>query len=129
MDKFVLHSKYKPKSIKRKLASLKAFFEYLTYEELIDDNPFGKIHFKIKEPVILPKTIPEKILTKILNKAYLSLEECKTSYSEKCIIRDIAVLELLFATGLRVSELCNLKAADVNLSDSYIKTFGKTKKK
>ena len=123
-----LHSKYKPKSIKRKLASLKAFFEYLTYEELIDDNPFGKIHFKIKEPVILPKTIPEKILTKILNKAYLSLEECKTPYSEKCIIRDIAVLELLFATGLRVSELCNLKADDVNLSEGYVKTFGKGSK-
>ena len=123
-----LHSKYKPKSIKRKLATLRAFYEYLTYEEVIEDNPFSKIHFKIKEPIILPKTIPEKVLTKILNKAYLSLEECKTVYAEKCIIRDIAVLELLFATGLRVAELCNLKAEDVNLSDGYVKTFGKGSK-
>ena len=123
-----LHMKYKPKSIKRKVAVLKAFFEYLTCEELIDDNPFDKMHLKIKEPIILPKIIPEKILTKILNEAYKSLEECKTEYSEKCIIRDIAVLELLFATGLRVSELCNLKSEDVNLSENYIKVFGKGSK-
>lgn len=123
-----LHSKYKPKSIKRKLATLKAFYEYLTYEEIIEDNPFSKIHLKIKEPIILPRIIPEKILTKILNEAYHTLERCKTVYSERCVIRDIAVLELLFATGLRVSELCNLKADDVNLSDSYIKTFGKGSK-
>ncbi len=123
-----LHANYKPKSIKRKIATLKAFYEYLTYEDFISDNPFSKIHLKIKEPIILPKIIPEKILTKILNEAYSTLEECKTVYSEKCTIRDIAVLELLFATGLRVSELCNLKADDVNLSDSYIKTFGKGSK-
>ena len=123
-----LHSKYKPKSIKRKLATLKAFYEYLTFEEIIEDNPFSKIHLKIKEPIILPRTIPEKILTKILNAAYQTLEECKTVYSERSVIRDIAVLELLFATGLRVSELCNLKADDVNLLDSYIKTFGKGSK-
>lgn len=123
-----LHTEYKPKSVKRKLATLKAFFEYLTYEELIKDNPFNKIHLKLKEPIILPKVIPEKTLTKILNEAYNALEECKTIYSEKCTIRDIAVLELLFATGLRVSELCNLKAENVNLSDNYIKTFGKGSK-
>lgn len=123
-----LHARYKPKSIKRKIATLKAFYEYLTYEDFIPDNPFNKIHLKIKEPIILPKVIPEKILTRILNEAYSTLEECKTVYSEKCTIRDIAVLELLFATGLRVSELCNLKSDDVNLSDSYVKTFGKGSK-
>lgn len=123
-----LHSIYKPKSIKRKLATLKAFYEYLSYEEIIEDNPFSKIHIKIKEPIILPRIIPEKILTKILNTAYQALDECKTTYSQRCVIRDIAVLELLFATGLRVSELCNLKADDVNLSDSYVKTFGKGSK-
>ena len=123
-----LHSMYKPKSIKRKIATLKAFYGYLTYEEFITDNPFSKIHLKIKEPVILPKVIPEKILTKILNTAYSTLGECKTAYSKKCTIRDIAVLELLFATGLRVSELCNLKTENVDLSDNYIKTFGKGSK-
>ena len=77
-----LHSKYKPKSIKRKLATLKAFYEYLTYEEIIEDNPFSKIHLKIKEAIILPKIIPEKTLTKILNTAYQTLDECNTA----CVI-------------------------------------------
>lgn len=120
-----LHTAYKPKSIKRKVAVLKAFFEFLTYEELINENPFNKMHLKIKEPIILPKIISEKLLTKILTAAYMTLDNCKTAYSTKCVLRDIAVLELLFATGLRVSELCNLKAEDVNLSDNCIKTFGK----
>ncbi|MBE6083813.1 MAG: recombinase XerC [Tissierellaceae bacterium] len=119
---------YKPKTIKRKVASLKAFFEYLSCEEIIQNNPFDKINYKIREPIVLPKIIPEKTLVKILNAAYDSLNNCKTTYSKKCVTRDIAVLELLFATGLRVSELCNLKAVDVSLSDNYIKTFGKGSK-
>lgn len=120
-----IHPRYKPKTIKRKLASLKAFFEYLMYEDLIEENPFSRINFKIKEPLILPKIIPVKILAKILSTAYSELGYCKSEYSAKCTLRDIAVLELLFATGLRVSELCNLKKNDVNLNESYVKTFGK----
>ena len=123
-----IRPKYKPKTIKRKVASLKAFFEYLSCEELVIENPFNKINLKIREPVVLPKVIPEKMLVKILNEAYKELNSAKTDYSIKCSLRDIAVLELLFATGLRVSELCHLKSADVNLSDNYIKVFGKGSK-
>ena len=121
-----MHSQYKPKTIKRKIASLKAFFEYLSCEEIIEQNPFNKIRTKQKEPIILPKTIPQRVLTKILNMAYNEIENNKTDYAYKSAVRDVAVLELLFATGLRVSELCNLKAIDVNLTDNYsVKTFGK----
>ncbi len=123
-----LHINYKPKSIKRKIATLKAFYEYLTCEDIFTNNPFTKIHLKIKDPIILPKVIPERILTKILNKAYSALEECRTTYSKKCTIRDIAILELLFATGLRVSELCHLRNEDVNLSENFVKAFGKGSK-
>ena len=55
-----MHTKYKPKSVKRKIASIKAFFHYLEIEELIEINPFHKIQIKYKEPFILPKTIPIK---------------------------------------------------------------------
>ena len=68
------------------------------------------------------------MLVKILTAAYNQLNCCKTEYTLKCSLRDIAVLELLFATGLRVSELCHLKADDVNLVDNYVKTFGKGSK-
>ena len=120
-----MHCQYKPKTIKRKIATLKAFFEYLFCEELIHENPFNKVNVKIKEPLILPKTISAEILTGILNAAYSNLEKARGGYNIKCALRDVAVLELLFATGLRVSELCNLKFTDVNFNESYVKTFGK----
>lgn len=123
-----IHNQYKPKTIKRKIASLKAFYVYLTCEETIPENPFSKINLKVREPIILPKIIPEKILAKILNAAYSNLEQCQTEFSQKCALRDIAVLELLFATGMRVSELCNLKDSDVDLISNCIKTFGKGSK-
>lgn len=53
-----LHQKYKPKTVKRKIASIKAFFHYLEYKDIIIQNPFSKIQVKFREPVILPKTIP-----------------------------------------------------------------------
>ena len=53
-----LHQKYKPKTVKRKIASLKALFHYLEYKEIITINPFNKIQLRFREPAILPKTIP-----------------------------------------------------------------------
>lgn len=48
-----LHTKYKPKTVKRKIASLKAFVHYLYFEDLIESNPFDKIDTTFKEPVIV----------------------------------------------------------------------------
>ena len=64
LEKFItnLHQKYKPKTAKRKIASLKALFHYFEYKELIKQNPFNKIQIKFREPVILPKTIPLHIV-------------------------------------------------------------------
>lgn len=53
-----LHKTYMPKTVKRKIASLKAFFHYLEYRDFININPFNKIQTRFREPVILPKTIP-----------------------------------------------------------------------
>ena len=50
-----LHKKYKQKTIKRKIASIKAYYNYLEECEIIDDNPFRKIKVKFKETTILPK--------------------------------------------------------------------------
>lgn len=46
-----LHNKYKPKTVKRKIASAKAFFHYLEYKEILDRNPFNKLQIKFREPV------------------------------------------------------------------------------
>ena len=124
----MLHEKYKPKTIKRKIASVKAFTHYLIIEEVIEINPFNKIDISFKEPTMLPKTIPLNVINSILAHAYDSLSQVKTEYQKRCTTRDIAVLEILFATGARVSEICNLIPSSVDLTNHTIKIFGKGSK-
>lgn len=120
-----LHKAYKPKSAKRKIASLKAFFSYLEYEELLRENPFSKIKVKFKEPVLLPRTIPTQDMQKLFQTAYRLLSQSSTGYRAQMLVRDIAVLELLFSTGLRVSELCTLNRRDIDFEQGTVRIFGK----
>lgn len=120
-----LHQQYKPKTVKRKIASLKAFFHYLEYKDIIDRNPFTKIQVRFREPVILPKTIPLHTIESFLTAIYSQRRNAKTDYQRKNALRDAAVTELLFATGMRISELCALKNDDINLYDGTILIYGK----
>ncbi|MCK5294894.1 MAG: tyrosine-type recombinase/integrase, partial [Arcobacteraceae bacterium] len=117
----------KAKTIKRKLAVLKAFFTYLEFDEIILISPFRKMRISIKEPKLLPKTMELKEIRKILKYIYKLKESFidKELYSYKAIVRDIVVIEILFSTGMRVSELCNLKKNNINLTTGTIKIFGK----
>ena len=123
-----LHNTLKPKSVKRKIASLKAFFHYLEVEEIIEINPFHKIQIKYKEPFILPKTIPLKTIEKIMNYAYMVRKRQATSYGRKTALRNVLIFKLLFATGMRISELCSLTNKQINFSDYIIKIYGKGSK-
>lgn len=120
-----LHTQYKPKTVKRKIASMKAFFHYLEYREVIDRNPFAKILIHFRAPVILPKTIPLHTVETFLSTIYKQREIAKTLYQKQNALRDAAIAELLFATGMRISELCSLKVSDVNLYDGTILIYGK----
>lgn len=120
-----IHKHYKPRTIKRKTASLKAFFHYLVYIEVIGDNPFNKIDLTFREPKLLPKTIPLHTIQIFLSTIYEQKSKVKTEYQEKCLLRDIAVCELLFATGMRISELCSLSACDIDLNNGNIRIYGK----
>lgn len=121
-----LYIKYKPKTAKRKIACLKAFFHYLESKDLILSSPFHKISIKRREPIVLPKVIPVPILSKMMEIAYTKYGEPKHSECYyKHIARDIAIIELLFATGIRVYELCNLKKSDVDVKCKFIKVYGK----
>lgn len=124
-----LHTKYAIKSVKRKIASLKAFFNYLEYEEFPLTNPFSKIRLKLHEPFLLPRTIPLSTINTLLTCAYqqLSIED-KGSFRYHTTLRDVAVLELLFATGMRISELCSLHNYDVDLAEGIIRIYGKGSK-
>lgn len=123
-----LHQKYKPKTVKKKIASIKAFFHYLEYKDIITQNPFSKIQVKFREPVLLPKTIPLNTVEILLSTIYKQCSDAKTDYQKKQALRDAAVIELLFATGIRISELCSLKMNDINLYDGTILIYGKGSK-
>lgn len=65
-----LHRQFKPKTARRKIASLKAFAHYLMIQEIINANPFDKIDTSFREPMVLPKVIPMNIISEILANAY-----------------------------------------------------------
>lgn len=120
-----IHEMYQPRTVKRKIASVKALFHYLEYEEIIENNPFNKIDLTFRQPKRLPKTIPANIIQTFLSTLYKEKTNTKTMYQQKCIIRDIAVMELLFATGMRISELCSLKQENLDLENKTVLIFGK----
>jgi len=121
---------FKPKTVKRKIASLKAMFNYLEYENDDFINPFRKIKIRFKEPQMLPMVMTIGEVKKILSALYDDLNSnSKTeAYTYKAQIRNIAIVELLFATGMRISELCNLKTNDIDFKTGIIKVFGKGSK-
>ena len=124
-----LDDNYKPRSIKRKIATLKSFFSFLEQEEHIENSPFRKLRLRLDRAINLPRTLSLPSVNKLLKAAYNSLERAKQDtavYKEKT--RDIAVLEILFSTGIRVSELCKLKVADVDLRNQQILVLGKGKR-
>lgn len=120
-----VHKLYQPRTIKRKIASVKAFFHYLEYEELMESNPFNKIDLNFRQPQRLPKTIPSNIIQLFLSTLYKEKNQSNTPFQTNAIIRDIAVIELLFATGMRISELCSLHQSDLDLENGTVLIFGK----
>ncbi|MEG0036933.1 MAG: site-specific tyrosine recombinase [Victivallaceae bacterium] len=109
-----LHAeKFADTSVARHLISLKIFFFYLKSNRLISENEIPNFeHPKIwiKLPSILTRTEVDRLLNYPEENSFIEL-------------RDKTVINLLYSTGIRVSELCNLKLADVN--DSFIRVTGK----
>ena len=107
---------YQETTIARKIAAIKSFFSFLLEEGEITDNPSESI----SSPKIgrqLPKFLTEEQTEQLL----------KTAAKDKSAegIRNYGILELLYATGLRVTELINLNISDINLNSAEIKCFGK----
>jgi integrase/recombinase XerD len=134
IDKVVLRAYIKSlfgdlaeKSVKRKVATLKSLFHHLEREDEILVNPFRKIDIRIKEKKRLPRTIPLADLERLFRHVYRLKAETRDRESPSycSLVRDIAVLELLFATGARVAEVCNLGTADVDLRRGQARILGK----
>lgn len=121
-----LNRNFSPRSAKRKIASVRAFFKELEYREVIVDNPFEKVRVKIQTPKQLPRVIPESYVTSLLQGAYAAYSSLRSRW----VLRDIAVLELLFSTGVRVSELCRLSPKNLSITEEQLRLliFGKGSK-
>ena len=102
-------------TIKRYLSSIHAYGKFLRLEEIRDDDPLKEIESP-KKPHSLPKTMSEEVV-----EAFLAAPDLNTYVG----LRDKAMLELLYACGLRVSELCNLKLADLHLPEHFVLIQGK----
>ena len=108
----------KSTSVNRKISSLKTFFNFLLKKKLINANPFAD-QIMPKKPVSLPKSISEDDVVKLLD----------APKADSLIgLRDKAMLELLYASGVRISELVNIKFSDLDLERNIIKVFGKGSK-
>ena len=122
-----LHKNYKQKTVKKKIASIKAYYNYLEETEIIAENPFHKIKVRFKENVTLPRIIPREEIEQLLNYMYKCLNE-STALSRKYMLRDVAVIEVFFATGARVYEISNIRKDSINLNTGLIRLMGKGRK-
>ena len=127
LEKYIieLHENYKPRTTKRKIASTKAFFRYMEHHEIISSNPWTKVQCKFREPFTLPRTISLNIIQYFLKTIYDQIKNGKTPYRRKNAVRDAAICELLFATGLRIFELCSLKPEEIDLDENTVFVHGK----
>lgn len=106
-------------SVNRKIATLRSFYSFLMRRKVIDLDPMAKIQ-ALKASKRLPQYVEEKPMEMLLN----DIEFPDTFEGA----RDKLVLELLYGTGIRLSELTGLKTADVNLYDKTIMVLGKRNK-
>ncbi|HFR3814116.1 TPA: tyrosine-type recombinase/integrase [Streptococcus suis] len=118
----------KTSTLKRKIASLKSYYKFLEEEKLISKNPFHQLRLHYKEEKKLPKTISLKDLQKIYCFAHQQIENSKNKHSMRKAMRNLLLISLLLSTGLRISELCNLKLDNINLENRTIQILGKGKK-
>jgi len=119
-------SGFKPKTIKRKIASMKAMFTYYEFENDTFINPIRKIKLRIKETKTLPTVMCINEVELILKYFYEKLDtDSIYNYKHLNLVRNLCIIELLFATGIRVEELCNLQCKDIDLYNGNIKVHGK----
>lgn len=105
-------------SVTRKLAALRSFFQYLVRERQLKKDPSATLD-SMKIPRKLPKALSEADVKKLLE---------QPGASRPADLRDRAMLEVMYASGVRVSELISLKISDINREMGYLRCFGKGSK-
>lgn len=122
-------SHFRHKTIKRKIATLKVMLNYYECENEWYNNPMRKMKIRMREPVRLPSVMTMEEIRTLLALVYKQRMECKSgSFSYVMATRNIAIGELLFASGMRVSELCDLRLCDMDIKLGCVRIIGKGNK-
>ena len=110
---FLQRKNYKPSSLSRKLSSLKQFYDVLKAEGYIKINPLNNLE-SFKKIKNLPKSLSEEHLTLLLSEAKNNFKNVEQNNSAKKMkfLRILTILEILYSTGMRVSELVSLPLSD-----------------
>lgn len=116
--KFLYSLNINKNSISRKLSSIRGLYNYLVREDIISDNYFNRIN-NPKKDKYLPKFLKDEELNKIFSVC---------NYDNPINQRNSVIIELLYATGIRVSELINIKISDIDINERTIKVLGKGSK-
>lgn len=110
-----LHEHYAPSSIARKISSLRSLYHFLVQDGLVKENPFNDVELPKKE-----KRLPKFIYPEEINNILASINT-ETALGK----RNKLIMELLYGTGVRVSELCNIKLQDIDYAQELILIHGK----
>jgi len=123
-------AEYASASIRRKFATLKVFFNYMVRKRLLDRSPLWQIRLDLAPERRLPKVLTFEEVQKILGQARKELGPIPKRISKKVdkkflALRNLAMVELLFATGIRVGEMTKLELEDLNIEERLIMIRGK----
>lgn len=117
---YLYNKNYSSATLSRKLSSLRSFFKYCVKKDIIDTDPLSRISAP-KRSRKLPDYLRKELLTSVII-------EGETKETSPKGLRDTAVLELLYATGMRLRELVNLNVSDVDFASGTVRVFGKGSK-
>jgi len=122
-----LHRKNKKSSIARKISTLRSFFKYLTREKLVSLNPAKAVSTpKVEKP--LPTTLTVDEAFRLMESPDRSPERPSREEAKQRVMRDRAILELLYSSGLRVGELVGLNMKHLDLHLGIVRVMGKGRK-
>ena len=114
----LFQKKMRSSSVNRKISSIKSFYIFLVKRNFVKNSPLNDL-VTPKQEKYLPESMSEAEVDKLLN---------SPDVSNKIENRDKAMIEMLYATGMRISELVNLKITDVDMKRCVVKVFGKGSK-
>ena len=116
---FLIMNDISKRTVNRKLAALRKYYSYLLDQKMIKENPFLFVQ-NPKEEIRYPRALYIDDIEKIFT--------ANRERTDKLMVRDQAIMEILYATGVRASELVNMKLFDIDLNQRTIRIFGKGNK-